>query len=76
MPAEIVKRTFEGRTNPEANNDPVTSKYYPSHKYAVVWMQYGQRNVRTERSRRDCQNFVMREGLNWLAPETPTNERT
>lgn len=28
----IVKRTFEG-----INDNPITSKYYPSKKYAVVY---------------------------------------
>lgn len=34
---KIVKRTFEGKENPEANDNPVTSKYSPSKKYALVY---------------------------------------
>jgi hypothetical protein len=33
----IRKRTFEGKHYPAMNDNPVTSKYYPSKKYAVLY---------------------------------------
>lgn len=33
----IVKRTFEGLTDPTKNDNPVTSKYYTSKKYIVLY---------------------------------------
>ncbi len=34
---EIKRRTFEGLTNTEKNSSPITSKYYPSKKYALIF---------------------------------------
>lgn len=33
----VVKRTFEGKDNPNANDNPITSKYMPSKKYAMLY---------------------------------------
>ena len=33
----IHKRTFEGKTDTTKNDCPITSKYYPSKKYAVAF---------------------------------------
>lgn len=33
----IVKRTFEGRNDESKNDNPVTSKYSPSKKYAILY---------------------------------------
>ena len=33
---EIKRRTFEGKDNPDKNNNSLTSKYMPSYKY---WMK-------------------------------------
>jgi hypothetical protein len=38
---KIVKRTFEGVTDISKNDNPLTSKYYPSKKYALVYDQEG-----------------------------------
>lgn len=35
--SKILKRTFEGETNPEKNLSPITSKYSPSKKWALVF---------------------------------------
>ena len=32
---EVLKRTFEGNTDPAKNGDALTSKYYPSKKYLL-----------------------------------------
>lgn len=37
LKSDVVKRTFEGVKNPEKNNNPITSKYSPSKKYALVF---------------------------------------
>lgn len=34
---EVVKRTFEGKYNPGANDNPITSKYMTSKKYAMLY---------------------------------------
>lgn len=33
----VIKRTFEGKDNPQANDNPITSKYMPSKKYAMFY---------------------------------------
>jgi hypothetical protein len=37
LKSDIVMRTFEGNNEPEKNNNPITSKYNPSKKYALVF---------------------------------------
>ena len=54
----IVRRKFEGATDPIKNNDPVTSKYYTSHRYAVVCTQYGHRVVYTCRTKTDELDWI------------------
>ena len=41
--AEVLRRTFEGRTDPEKNSDALTSKYYSSKKYLLRYTctEYG-----------------------------------
>ena len=34
---EILKRTFEGKTDPTKNGDALTSKYMPSKKYIAFY---------------------------------------
>ena len=60
---QIVRRTFEGLTNPEKNNDPVTSKYYTSQRYAVVCEQYGRRHVETFRTKGEAQRWIERNSV-------------
>lgn len=55
---QIMIRRFEGRTDPEKNHDALTSKYYPSHRYAVVCTWYGKRHVETCRTKRDAQDWI------------------
>ena len=56
--AQIVRRTFEGKDDPTKNDDPVTSKYYTSQRYAVVCMQYGNRRVYTCRTKQEAQDWI------------------
>lgn len=58
--AQIVIRRFEGRTDPTKNNDAVTSKYYPSHRYAVVCEQYGKRATYTCATKAEAQAWIER----------------
>jgi hypothetical protein len=41
--AEVLRRTFEGKTDPSKNNDALTSKYYPSKRYLLRYQctEYG-----------------------------------
>lgn len=56
--AILVKRTFEGAKDPSKNDDPVTSKYMPSHKVAVVYMKNGKRAVETFATRADARRWI------------------
>jgi len=56
--ATIVKRTFEGKTDPSKNNNPVTSKYMASYKYAVICTQYGKERIDTFVSKKDASNWI------------------
>lgn len=41
--AKIMRRTFEGKTDPSKNDDALTSKYYTSKKYLLMYKctEYG-----------------------------------
>jgi len=54
----LVKRTFEGSKDPTKNDDPVTSKYMPSHKIAVVYTKNGKRAVETFATRADARKWI------------------
>ena len=54
----IVRRTFEGLKDPEKNADPVTSKYMPSHKFAVVCTQCGKRVVQTFNTKIQAKEWI------------------
>ena len=38
---EVLRRTFEGKTDPSKNDDALTSKYYPSKKYLLRYKFVG-----------------------------------
>lgn len=54
----IVRRKFEGRTDPSKNNDPLTSKYMPSYRYAVVYERYGKQRVDCFPTKAQAENFI------------------
>ena len=63
--SRVRKRTFEGNSNPEANSDPRTSKYYPSHRYiaefSVQWSHGGtSRMSRTYRTKQEAEADMAR----------------
>jgi len=43
----VLRRTFEGKTNPNKNHDALTSKYYPSKRYLLRYRctEYGDAHV-------------------------------
>jgi len=45
----IKKRTFEGEINPEKNNKALTSKYYPSKKYVIIFNDWYEKIFRTKK---------------------------
>ena len=55
----IVRRTFEGKIDPSKNDDPVTSKYMPSHKVAVVYMKNGKRAVETFATKSEARQWLV-----------------
>lgn len=34
---KVIRRTFEGKIDASKNDSPLTSKYFPSKKYALVY---------------------------------------
>lgn len=54
----VVRRTFEGKNDPTKNDDPVTSKYMPSHKVAVVYMKNGEKFVQTFATKADAVYWI------------------
>jgi hypothetical protein len=56
--ANIVRRTFEGKTDPSKNDNPITSKYYTSKKYAVVCEWYGKPHAEAFTSKQEAQDWI------------------
>lgn len=54
----VVRRVFSGKFDPSMNDDPVTSKYMPSHKFAVVYFENGKRMVRTCTTKAEAEKWV------------------
>jgi len=55
---EIKRRTFEGETNPDKNNNSLTSKYMSSYKYwlRIDYENYSSENCYSKKS--ECQQAV------------------
>lgn len=55
---EIKRRTFEGKTDIDKNNNSLTSKYMPSYKYwlRIDYENYSSENCHPKKS--DCQQAV------------------
>lgn len=55
---EIKRRTFEGKTNPNKNDNSLTSKYMPSYKYwlRIEYEDYSSENCYPRKS--ECQQAV------------------
>jgi hypothetical protein len=52
----IKRRTFEGKTNPKANNNSLTSKYMPSYKYwSEITYENGQKITNCHRTKREAE---------------------
>lgn len=59
----VVKRTFEGKHDSMFNDNPVTSKYSPSKKYAVLYNIDGYEHnpvVQCVIGKKDAEQFVSR----------------
>ena len=42
---EVLRRTFEGKTDPSKNDNALTSKYMPSQKYIAMYtIEYDDKN--------------------------------
>lgn len=55
---EIKRRTFEGKTDIDKNNNSFTSKYMPSYKY---WLRIDYENYSSENcypKKSDCQQAI------------------
>ena len=59
----IVKRTFEGEYDISKNDNPITSKYRPSYKFAVSYDVLGYEHnpmIQCTRTKKDANAFVDR----------------
>ena len=58
---KILKRTFEGATNPDKNDNPVTSKYYTSKKFIVEYDIKGYAHnpsTQATATRKNAENYI------------------
>ena len=57
---QVHKRTFEGETDPSKNDNPITSKYYRSCKFAVSYNIEGYEHlvVTCKRTKKDAIAYV------------------
>ena len=69
---QLVRRTFEGKNDVDKNQDPITSKYMESMKYAVVYFEDGQRKVEMCHNRNEGYAIISKIRANSTEKRQPT----